>query len=643
MNQNYKLPLTEGSFTFGANYWASHAGTNMWREWDEKVIREDLSKLSGAGIRLLRIFPLWPDFQPIKKLYGSRSEVRYESEEILPFTPEGRAGVDPIMIGRMERFCNIAEEYGIQLIIALITGWMSGRRYVPRMFETVDVLTDPCALKWEIRFVQYMVRHFLNEPSIVAWELGNECNTLGTENSDQAYLWVKTLTMAVKEIDSKRPMLAGMHGLAPEGRFSPQMMGEIDDLLTTHPYPLFTPYCNTNPMTGMKSALHATAESVWYAGLSGKPCFVEEAGALGPMMASNENVAHYIKSSAMTAWAHGLRAYLWWCANEQMNLMHAPYDWCDVERELGLFDENQNPKPVLKAITKLQRYVDDFPYELTDPIVDAVCILTQGQDQWAVSYGAFLLAKQAGLDIQFCYCDDEIPEADVYMIPSAAGLTSIARHTMEVILSRVEKGAGLYISNYNAILSSFERMTGLRSNYRMEQVHTDSVLLPTLHGHECKLELSAPICMNLSVVSAEVAARTDTNQPALTKNQYGKGVIWYCNYPIEYEAGTTPLAEKKQWYKLYEAMGFRNKKKIAEKSDMLAGLTEHIVSENKRVLIIMNYEPKEKEVSVYLEADWKIEAFLPLEDSAVIENEENEIRLQMPQNSGVSVIVCKVK
>lgn len=641
MNHTFKTPLVEGSFTVGANYWASHAGTNMWREWNEEVIDDDLRRLSESGIRLLRIFPLWPDFQPLKMVYGSRNEVYYENDEFLPFTAEGRAGVDPVMMERFERFCRIAEKYEIKLIIALITGWMSGRRYIPKLMEELDVLTDPCAIKWEIRFVQYMVKRFLKEETIIAWELGNECNTLGAKTQDEAYVWAKTITMAVKEIDSERPMISGMHGMSPERKFTAEMLGEIDDFLTTHPYPLFTEYCNTDPMTKMKSALHAAAESVLYADLSGKPCFVEEAGSLAPMMANNDNVAHYVTASAMTAWAYNLRAYLWWCANEQLNLKHAPYDWCDVERELGLFDNDKKPKPVLHAMTALQEYADHFPCELKKPVTDAVCILTRGQKQWAVAYGTFLLAKQAGLDIRFCYCDDEMPEADVYLMPSIEGLTSIARHAMEDILACVEKGAALYLSIGDALMSPFEQFSGVRPNYRMQQPHTDNVYFVQDENKKHALKLNAPITLDLSVVSAKVIAQTEDGKPALTCNEYGEGVIWYCNYPIEYYTGVTPKATEEPLYMLYEAMKFRNTARVAAKSDPLVGLTEHIVDEHKRVLVVINYEPQSKDVVITLEEGWTVAEFVPLEDSKIVALEESGVRVHVQRNSGVSLIITK--
>ena len=65
--------LREGSFTLGCNYWASHAGTAMWRDWDPDVVRDDLAKLAAHGLQVLRVFPLWPDFQPIAQLRASTS------------------------------------------------------------------------------------------------------------------------------------------------------------------------------------------------------------------------------------------------------------------------------------------------------------------------------------------------------------------------------------------------------------------------------------------------------------------------------------------------------------------------------------------------------------------------------------------
>lgn len=51
-----------GAFTLGCNYWASHAGTRMWRDyWRPAVVGRDLAALGAAGLTTLRVFPLWND------------------------------------------------------------------------------------------------------------------------------------------------------------------------------------------------------------------------------------------------------------------------------------------------------------------------------------------------------------------------------------------------------------------------------------------------------------------------------------------------------------------------------------------------------------------------------------------------------
>ena len=54
--------LEPGAFVVGCNYWASHAGTAMWSRWRPGVVAADLRRLARAGLQVLRVFPLWPDF-----------------------------------------------------------------------------------------------------------------------------------------------------------------------------------------------------------------------------------------------------------------------------------------------------------------------------------------------------------------------------------------------------------------------------------------------------------------------------------------------------------------------------------------------------------------------------------------------------
>jgi Endo-beta-mannanase len=626
-----------GDFFCGANYWASHAGTNMWRDWNIETVESDLKRLSEAKITVLRVFPLWPDFQPLKMHRGgggSEREMRI-GENVLPFTPEGNAGIDPVMALRFELFCDLAQKYGFKLIVGLVTGWMSGRFYAPEAFEGMNVLTDPRAVRWEIKFVRYMVRRFKSHPAIAAWDLGNECNCMGYADRNSAYVWTAAITMAIKNEDAEKPVVSGMHSLLPEGAWTPQDQGELLDILCTHPYPIFTPHCDTDPINEMKSALHATAESVMYASLGGKPCFVEEAGTLGPMISCEEVAADYIRASMFTAWAHDLRGFIWWCANDQLALSHTPYDWNDVERELGLFRLDGTKKPVLEVMTSFARFTESFGAEfggLPTRIIDAVCVLSHGQDQWAAAYGAFILAKQAGLDLEFAYCEDKIPDSPTYLLPALSGGNSVPRHVTLELLEKVAGGATLYMSMNDAMLSPFTAYTGLKVITRSRRIKNDLV---TLGGYN--FEFGGQYKLTLESAGADVLASDGDGRPVFSVYRYGKGKVYYINFPIELNAscdtGAVSGVNAVPYYNFYSLLGIRRPEKIAVSGSPFICVTEHILDEKTRLLAVANYRPYECVTEITLSNGWRYDKLVSLQDSTDT--------LALPYSGGFSITLGK--
>ena len=117
-------------FWLGVNYWASHAGTDMWIKWDEAVIRRDFACLREHGIHVLRVFPNWRDFQPVTAYLGGNHSVR---EYRMPddALPENPFYLSEEMLDHFSDLCRLAKEYDLHLIVGLVTGWMSGRLFVP--------------------------------------------------------------------------------------------------------------------------------------------------------------------------------------------------------------------------------------------------------------------------------------------------------------------------------------------------------------------------------------------------------------------------------------------------------------------------------------------------------------------------------
>ncbi len=163
------------------------------------------------------------------------------------------------MVRRFRDFCDMAEARGLRLVVGILTGWMSGRLFVPPALERRELLTDPAARMWEVRFVRRFVRETRDRPAIVAWDVGNECNCMGRASREEAWAWLYEIT---------------------------------------------------------------AAQSLLYAGVSGRPCFPEEAGDMGRNVCSEARAAGSVRAALFTSWACGLRAFLWWCAFDQVN--HEP-------------------------------------------------------------------------------------------------------------------------------------------------------------------------------------------------------------------------------------------------------------------------------------------------------------------------------
>ena len=613
----------QGTFFVGCNYWASHAGMFMWSDWDEKMVEDDLRRLSENRITTLRVFPLWSDFQPLRMHFGAQGDLREarRGEEPLDFSDTGRAGVDPVMLERFGRFCELAEQYGLKLIVGLITGWMSGRLFVPEMLQGRDPLTDPVALQWEIRFVRLMVRRFRHCPAIIAWDLGNECNCLGhLDCSEQAYVWAATISMAIRCEDDGHPIVSGMHSLSPDGQWRMQDQAEFLDVLCTHPYPIFTPHCDTDPLNQMKSALHATAQSLYYGDLGGKQCFAEETGVLGPMVVSDEYAADYIRSALWALLAHDCRGMLWWCGFEQSALTHTPYDWNGVERELGLFRLDKTPKPVLEAIKEFSAFVEKLPFvRLPERLTDAVCILTRGQDVWAAAYGAFLMAKQAKLELTFAWADGPIPEAPAYLLPSLTGDTSFNRGVQVTLLERVSRGAKLYLSLDGALMSPFGQFSGLRVLTRAHDPQNTAVLFK-----DAKIHLSRQYRLRCESIGAEVLARTEDGEIAFARNLYGAGEVYTLLFPAESQMACQPgmvdSDRAEPAYLLYEALPMKNPCRVVSIGMPYVGLTEHVLDENRRIAVVQNYEPFEQQIPLAFADDWRCAECLGMDGAARWEN-----------------------
>lgn len=610
-----KFPV-EGQMLVGVNYWGSKAGVHMWRanEWNESAIEKDIAALAATGVEMVRVFPTWSEFQPLVREWKFKQVpglvLREGSDEEI-YDP---LWLDPGAVARFEKFCDIAERHNVKLMVSLVTGWMSGRLFTPRIVENKNLITDPDAVMWEGRFARAFVRRMKGRKAIVAWDLGNECNSMGAvETGAQAWVWLNTISSAIRMEDPSRPVVSGMHSQTSNGYgaqwgsrndWTLQMQGELLDVMTPHPYPAsFRIEANRGPFNCFRNALHPVSQCLFYSAVSGKPAFPQEIGSLGPRMSPDWMAAKGMRQQMFVCWAHGLGAYLWWCAFDQLHLGYPPFSSNAMERELGILkaDDARTPKPQAIALKEFHAFRDSLPFKTLPPYrTDGVCIVSEREEFYHQTFGALMLSKAAGFDLKFVAADSrEIPESDFYIIPSGKGWETYGQKTWETLMERARKGATVLVTRgADAGYSNWLDFTGLEQTL----YHKGRNVSFEFGGR--KMSVRDSHTAEQKPVDCEVVAKDSTGNVVVSVKKLGKGKVIAVNFAlekciIEQEGEVVDNGFSNELWRIYSfAAREAGVKRLVEKDDPRLLLTEHPQSDGSCLVVAVNTHDKPVDFSV---------------------------------------------
>ena len=585
-------------FIIGVNYWASHAGTNMWRDWNEEVVRADISFLSENNIKTLRVFPIWPDFQPIKPYYTSGALYEYRMED--DSLPKNPYYLDETMLARFDKFLDICGEFGVEVIVGLVTGWMSGRLFVPTPLLDKNVYTDATSLMFQEKFVRGFVCRFKHRSEIKSWDLGNECNCMMSFPSRAvAYSWTALITNTIKSVDNTRDVVSGMDGLSINGSWNIFDQAELLDVFTTHPYPYWAEYGSVDRLMSIRTLLLATAVNKFYIDVGGKPSLVEELGTMGPQVCSEENAADFANVNLFSTWANGAEGMIWWCSFDQKHLKFPPYSWKKCEVELGMAEADYTAKPVLKTFKKFGDFLNNSKIDLPKAKEDAVVILTRETEQRAIGWMAYVLAKMAGANLKFCYCEKEIPKSDIYLLPSISGPDVMPQEKLDDLIERVYNGATLYISADCGMLPEFAKLTGVK-NLDFDRSNKGGSFM--LEGKNINYSRN---CKHYIELCGAEAICQNEEEIIFTKFGFGNGTVYYLNYPLEKNFINKSNAFDGDDYLIYKQI-FANKESIVTARNKYLGVTVH-PTENGAITVIINYSGECQSCDITLNDEYIIE------------------------------------
>ena len=606
---NGKFPSSKHMLV-GVNYWGSKAGVRMWRadEWDEASVERDIAALAANGVEVMRVFPTWSEFQPLvreRKFTGMPGLVLRDGTDEPVFDP---LWLDPDAMARFETLCDAAERHGVRLMVSLVTGWMSGRLFTPRIVENRNLITDPEAIMWEGRFARAFVRRMRHHPAILAWDLGNECNCMGeTQSGAQAWNWLSAMSSAIRLEDPSRPVVSGMHSQTSNGHgpqwggrndWSLQLQGEFLDVLTPHPYPApFRVEANRGPFNSFRNALHPVSQCLFYTAVSGKPAFPQEVGSLGPRVCPEEMAAAGMRQQLFAAWQHGLGAYLWWCAFDQTHLGYPPFSSNAMERQLGILraDEARSPKPQALALKAFRDFRDALPFATLPPRrTDAVCLVSEREEFFQQTFGALMLAKAAGIDLDFAAADSrELPDARLYILPSGSGFETWGQKTWETLMEKAHGGATVLVTRGgDAGYSNWLEFTGL------EQTLFHGNRRIAFDFEERRLSASDDMTARQRAVDCEVVASDEDGDAAVAVKAFGEGRVIAVNVAlekciIENEGDVVDGTFSNELWRIYAyAARLAGVRRVASKDDPRLVLTEHPCEDGTILVCALNTRPE---------------------------------------------------
>jgi endo-1,4-beta-mannosidase len=354
------MAAESGHFRLGVNYLPPGAGMAWLRPYDPALTRRHFRRAAGAGFDSVRIFLPWEDAQP------------------------AASTVDPDVLGHLVDVAGAAGEAGVELIVTLFTGHMSGVNWIPswatgtgprdRRFRIVsggrvqpdesglrNWYTDPEVTAAQERLAGAAARALAGHPAIWAWDLGNE-NSNCTVPPDRltGEAWLERMAGAIRAADPGRPITIGTHmeDLEEDRGIGPAEAARHCDFVCMHGYPIYAGWAEGPTDHHLLPFLAQVTR--WLSGGAdvlfeefGLPTAPDTLAAEAPLV-SEASAAAYTGRCLDALREAGCTGALLWCFSDYDEALERlpPLDLATHERSFGLWRADGSPKPALDEVTR---------------------------------------------------------------------------------------------------------------------------------------------------------------------------------------------------------------------------------------------------------------------------------------------------
>lgn len=263
-------------FLTGVNYWPRRKAMYWWPQFDASEVADEFDVIAALGMRVVRIFLLWDDWQP---------------------TPDT---VSTQRLDDLGTVLDLAAERNLGLDITFFTGHMSGPNWSPEWLLDTNaplpspavqqvvsggavvessyrnMFVDPTAVDAARLLLDTVVGEYADHTGVWMWNLGNEPDLFAHPPTPGiGRRWVREMTGRIKNIDPNHPVTTGLHVeslLHDNGLRVNEVFAECD-VAVMHGYPMYIPWARDPLDPDFVPFLCALTTA-----LSEKPCLAEEWG-----------------------------------------------------------------------------------------------------------------------------------------------------------------------------------------------------------------------------------------------------------------------------------------------------------------------------------------------------------------------------
>ncbi|WDM10535.1 glycosyl hydrolase [Streptomyces lavenduligriseus] len=329
---------------FGVNYTPSHGWFHHWLDFDLDSVRADLDAIAALGLDHIRVFPLWPYFQPNRTL------------------------IRPRAVEQLVALADAAAERGLDTAVDGLQGHLSSFDFLPawtRTWHRRNLFTDPDVTAGQAAYLRTLAAALADRPHFLGMTVGNEINQFAAGphpdpdpvTADEAGRWLTRMLDACAEGAPGRLHLHASYDAAwyqDDQPFTPAHSARLGAVTAVHSW-VFNGTAQRHGRTSVPVEHHAAylveLAKAW-ADDPHRPVWLQEVGAPAPLVPA-EHAAAFAEATIGNALdCPDLWGITWWCSHDVSRTLA---DFPELEYSLGLFTGERRPKDIARVLADAAR------------------------------------------------------------------------------------------------------------------------------------------------------------------------------------------------------------------------------------------------------------------------------------------------